>query len=82
MKTFLLFFALQFLSYLNLTLSIRALAHEQWQIAVLCQSLQPLLVWFIMERVAEAHHEWAGRIGVMAGGALATAVTMWLTRGW
>ena len=82
MRTFLLFFGLQFLSYMNLTLHMRAIAHEWFGVLTFTSLGAPLLAWLMVEHVSHDHSGWSGRAGVMAGGAAATLLGVWLTKGW
>jgi hypothetical protein len=79
---FLSYFTWQFLSYVNLTVSVRALAHQQYEIAVLTQTLAPLLAWQMIDKVSHAKHSWVGRAAVMSAGSLAALAGMYLTRTW
>jgi hypothetical protein len=80
MRTFALFFALQFVSYMNLTLSIRAMAHAQYEVLEVTSTLAPLLAWIMIEHVSHDHAGWTGRVGVILGGVSATLLGVWLSQ--
>jgi len=81
MTDFLLFFLLQFVSYVNLTIDIRAVNHEQYLVAGLTNIAAPLIAWVMIKKVSKATSYW-GLLAVALGGATATWTGMWLTRMW
>jgi len=81
MRDFLLFFLLQFMSYFNLTVDMRAVNHEQYLIAGITNIIAPVIGWIMVEKVSKAKNRW-GLIAVALGGVTATWAGMWLTRVW
>lgn len=81
MREFTLFFVLQFISYLNLTIDIRAVAHEQYLVVTATNTLAPLIAWVMVKQVLKAKG-WLGAVAVMCGGVTSTWLGMWLTRAW
>lgn len=80
LRTFMLFFALQFVSYLNLTINIRAIAHEEYAVAVVTDSIAPLIAWTMIRHIGAERHTRVGMAAVAAGGGIATVVGIWLTQ--
>ncbi len=80
LRTFMLFFALQFLSYLNITINIRAIAHQEYAVAVVTDSIAPLIAWTMIKHIGAERHSGVGMAAVATGGGLATVVGMWLTQ--
>ncbi len=81
MKEFCMFAALQFVSYLNLTINFRAIAHEQYAFAVVTDGLACWLSYTVVRRIAGDKSRW-GLAGLMLGGSIAALVGIWLTRSW
>lgn len=81
MKDFALFAVLQFLSYLNLTINMRAIAHEQYLFACLSDGMACVLGYTIVKRVSDDKSRW-GVVGMTVGGMSAAMVGIWLTRSW
>jgi hypothetical protein len=81
-KEFAVFFGLQFLSYLNVTLDMRAVAHQQYVVAAMTNAVAPLIAWVMVERIANAKRGWVGKVAVVLGGVTSTWFGMWLTRQW
>ena len=73
--------AVQFASYLNLTINFRAIAHNQPFAAMGTDALAVLLSYFIIKRVAKAENYWT-LAGMVIGGSLAAYVGMYLTKEW
>jgi hypothetical protein len=76
-----MFMFLQFLSYANLTINIRAIAHQEYLWACLSDGAACLLSYFIVKRIAGDKSRW-GVLGMLIGGMLAAVVGIWLTRSW
>lgn len=81
MKDFAVFFALQFISYLNITVDMRAVNHSQYAIAALTNMVAPIIAWVMVERIGKSRSRW-GMVAVALGGVTSTWVGMWLTRFW
>lgn len=81
MREFLLMMAVQFLSYLNLTLNFRAIAHEQYLWVAGTDALAVGISYFIIRKVSKAEDGW-GLVGMMIGGSMAGVLGIWLTRNW
>lgn len=81
MKSFAIFFALQFVSYFNITVDMRAVNHEQYGIAAVTNIVAPLIGWVMVERVSRAKNRW-GMLAVALGGVTSTWAGMYLTRYW
>lgn len=81
MKNFFIFFALQFISYFNITVDMRAVNHEQYFVAMITNIVAPLIGWIMIKRVGESKDKW-GMLAVVLGGVTAAWAGMWLTRYW
>lgn len=81
MKDFALFGAFQFVSYLNLTINFRAIAHEQYGFAVVTDGVACILSYTIVRRIAGDKSRW-GIVGLTLGGMCAAVVGIYLTRAW
>lgn len=81
-REFALFFGLQFISYFNVTLDMRAVAHQQYYVAAATNAVAPLIAWMMVERIAKARRGWVGKVAVVLGGVTSTWFGMWLTRQW
>ncbi len=81
MKIFALMFVVQFCNYLNLTFNFRAIAHKKYQWAVGTDAMASMFTFFIIAKVA---HEgtYEALAGMVLGGALASAVGIYLTQHW
>lgn len=73
--------AVQFVSYLNLTVNFRAIAHAQYAVAGLTAGLAAVLATTIVRRVAKDESN-SPLVGMVVGGALADMAGIWLTRAW
>jgi hypothetical protein len=73
--------AIQFISYFNLTLNFRAIAHEQIMFAVVTDTMAVVLSYTIIKRVAK-DDTWSTLLGMMLGGGAAAAAGIYLTRHW
>lgn len=82
MRSFLLFFAVQFVSYFINTLDVRALAHQQYAMAALVNALLPILAWVMVKKIGACENELVGMAAVSAGGSLSAVAGMWVTRAW
>lgn len=80
-RAFLTFAVLQFLSYLNLTINYRAIAHEQYAFAMVSDGIACLFSYTIVKRI-QRNESRAGVVGMTLGGMCAAVVGMWLTRTW
>ena len=81
MRDFAAFAGLQFISYLNLTINFRAIAHEQYLIAMLTDGIACILSYAIVKRISGDKTRW-GIVGMTVGGMGAALAGIWLTRGW
>jgi hypothetical membrane protein len=81
-KTFLLFFTLQFISYFNITVDMRAVNHEQYGVAAITNIVAPLIAWVMVEKIGEHKKDIVGMVAVSLGGITSTWFGMWLTRVW
>lgn len=81
-KEFTLFFGLQFISYLNITLDYRAIAHQQYAVAAITNIVAPLVAWVMVQKIGEAKNKKLGMLAVASAGALSALLGMWLTRAW
>lgn len=81
MKTFFRFAVLQSTAYLILVANIRAIAHLDYGVAAMTESLYLLVQWTVLRRIlsTESH---AARAGYIVGGTCGTLLAMWLTRMW
>ncbi len=82
MKEFFLFFVLQSVLYLNLTIDYRAVAHQQYALAAVTNIIAPILSWVMVKRIGTAKNETLGMVAVATAGALSTVLGMYLTRAW
>lgn len=80
-KNFVIFFALQFVSYFNITVDMRAVNHDQYGIAAITNIVAPIIGWVMIKRVGEAKDKW-GMVAVALGGVTSTWAGMYLTRLW
>jgi hypothetical protein len=80
-RDFAAFALMQFVSYLNLTINFRAIAHEQYTFAVITDGLACVLSYTIVRRIAGDKSRW-GVAGLVVGGSCAALVGIWLTRAW
>ena len=81
MRDFAAFAGLQFISYLNLTINFRAIAHEQYVAAMFTDGAACILSYTIVKRISGDKTRW-GVVGMTLGGMSAAMVGIWLTRGW
>ena len=81
LKIFGTFFALQFISYLNLVINFRAIAHDQVGVAIVTDGLAGLIAWTMVKKIGAAQGG-IGIAGVVLGGMVATWVGMFLTESW
>lgn len=81
-REFFVLVGLQSISYLNITVDMRAIAHQQYAIAAITSGVAPLIAWFMIKRVVETRYPVVGKFAVVVGGILSTLLGMWLTRGW
>lgn len=81
-NAFWLFFSLQFVTYLNLTVDYRAVAHGQYAVVAVTNILAPVLGWVMIRRIGDAKVEGVGLLAVALGGAISSLLGMWLTRAW
>ena len=75
----------QFISYVNLTINFRAIAHEQYLVAVVTDALAVVISILIVQRIAnpEKPVRWTmEQWGMVVGGSLAAMVGIALTRSW
>ena len=81
MREFFLLMAVQFVSYTNLTINYRAIAHEQYWIAGGTASLAAILSYTIVRRIVKDDTRW-GIAGLVVGAFFADMVGIYLTRVW
>lgn len=81
MRDFLMFAVLQFISYLNLTVNFRAIAHEQYVFAIFTDGLACVIGYTVVRRISGDKSRW-GVVGMTLGGMCAAVVGIWLTRAW
>ena len=81
MRAFLLMLVVQFVSYTNLTVNYRAIAHEQYVIAGGTASLAAILSYTIVRRIVKDDTRW-GIAGLVVGAFFADMVGIYLTRVW
>lgn len=81
MRTMFTMAALQFVQYVVLTINFRAIAHAQYGAAGITASVAAFMSYTIVRLVAKDESRW-GLAGMMAGGAVADMVGIWLTRAW
>lgn len=80
---FFLMLGVQFLSYLNLTVNFRAIAHNQRLIAMGTDALAVVISIFIIKRVSGSKAPWTLKeTGMVIGGSLAAFAGMRLTQSW
>lgn len=80
-KTFLLFFGLQFISYLNITFDMIAVNHAWYGVASMTNMLAPLIAWMMVHQVAHSEEKWTRIVGMVAvslGGWSSTMLGMWI----
>ncbi len=82
MKTFLLFFSLQFLFYFINTLDMRAVALKKYWMVAVTNGTLPMAGWLLIRYVSGAEHTGIGMVAVALGGIAAAWSGMWLTRHW
>lgn len=83
MRGFFLMVLVQFISYLNLTINFRAIAHNQIIMASVTDALSVAISIFIVKRVSGNREPWTlEQTGMVIGGSLAAMVGMTLTRAW
>jgi acetyl esterase/lipase len=71
----------QFLSYVNLVVNYRAVAHEQYVAAMLTDALAVWFAYTIIKRVQHSDSRLT-LVGMIVGGSLAAWVGIYLTRTW
>ena len=82
LRTFVMFFSLQFVQYLNITVDYRAIAHKQYVIVALTNLLAPVLSWVMVVNIKNKDGHWLGMVAVALGGAASALLGIWLTRAW
>lgn len=73
--------ALQFFSYVVLTINFRAIGHEQYAMAGGTAAIAAFNAYIITRRVVKNEEGW-GLVGLIVGGSLADMAGIWLTRHW
>jgi hypothetical protein len=81
MREFFIMAGVQFVSYLNLTINYRAIAHGQIGAAMVTDAMAGLIAYVIVRRIVKSEGHLAVA-GMMVGGSLAAAAGMWLTATW
>lgn len=71
----------QFVSYTNLTINYRAVAHAQVPYAVASDAAASMISYLIVRRIVKSDSP-AMMVGMMVGGGLASWFGIWLTRAW
>jgi hypothetical protein len=74
--------AIQFVSYVNLTINFRAIAHEQYSIAALTATLAALNAYYIVRLISHEEKGHAALFGMVVGGVCGDLMGIWLTRAW
>lgn len=82
MKEFTIFFVAQFTSYFVNTLDVRAIAHQQYLMALAVNAALPIIAWVMTKKITQCSNEWVGMTAVAIGGSLAAVFGMWLTARW
>lgn len=80
-RSFCIYFLLQFVSYLNITIDYRAVAHREYAIAACTNMVAPVIAWVMVSRISHDKGK-AGMVAVALGGAASTLLGIWLTRTW
>lgn len=73
--------ALQFFSYLVLTVNFRAISHEQYAAAGITAAVAAFNSYVIVRRIVKDEQGW-GLAGLVTGGSIADMVGIYLTRHW
>lgn len=81
LRPFVTMFALQFCSYLVLTINFRAIAHGQYLMAGGSAAVAAVNSYIIVRRIVKNEEGW-GLAGLILGGALADMSGIYLTRHW
>ena len=77
-RTFLLFFGLQFAAYFNITLDMIAVNREWYGVASVTNLLAPMIAWVMVVLIGENKKDRVGLVAVMLGGWTSTMVGMWV----
>lgn len=80
-QSFFVMGVVQFVSYLNLTINFRAIAHEQYTVVAFTDALAVAISYFIIRRVSSQDNK-AALAGMVIGGSAAGVLGIWLTRVW
>lgn len=80
-KELALLFVLQFISYFNVTVDMRAVNHDQYAVAAATNMVAPIIAWVMVKKVSSSRDNW-GMVAVAIGGVTSTWAGMWLTRWW
>jgi len=80
MKTFWLFFGLQFLFYLLVTVNFRAIAQARYGWTVLTDFLISAAQFWIIRRVGASAESFVALSGFVCGGAGGSSTGIWLSK--
>jgi hypothetical protein len=80
MKTFALFFALQFLLYLLVTFNFRAIAQARYSWTILSDILISAAQFWIIRKVGSSGDSTVAWIGFVCGGAVGSTAGIWLSK--
>jgi hypothetical protein len=80
-RNFWIMMGVQFVSYCNLTINYRAIAHEQYVAALFTDGAASAISYFIVRKINRTDSKWA-MWGMIIGGGVASTVGIWLTRQW
>lgn len=84
-RIFFVMMAVQFVSYLNLTVNFRAIAHNQVPVAIVTDACAVVISIFVVQRLANPERpvRWGWQeSGMVVGGSCAAWAGMTLTRAW
>lgn len=77
-----MFFTLQFVQYLNITVDYRAVAHSQYVMVTVTNLLAPCLSWLMVVYIRKETNNLWGMVAVALGGATSALLGIYLTRAW
>ena len=81
LRDFALGAAIQFVSYCNLVVNIRSIAHARLGWAIATDVIASAVGYLIIRRVSQHESPWT-MLGMMVGGGVASWVGIWLTSHW
>lgn len=78
-----MFFCLQFISYLNITIDYRAVAYKQYGVVAVCNVLAPMIAWVMVKKIGDDKDKgYWGMVAVALGGVTSALLGIWLTKTW